>query len=505
MLTPVLFTAYATWASGQTPPPAQNPDLPTVIKPKSATPQPKPETSADSDAEVVDPAKPKDDKTIETQNRQFTTDPAVANPDANVGPDYTGPSILSRGMNFVRPTLPANESFRPFAGVNFYHDSGVTGQYQGPLAPVTEQSFTGAELSFGVSGQHSRRLDTFELDYRGHVYVNGYSSQDHALTFGYSRVLSRHLHAVITETAGLYANNYAVLNSVATTDTSIANTALVVTPNTESFDDRTYYSSTQADVAYIKSSRLSFDVGMAGFLVKRQTANLISANGYQIRSDAAYRITKRSTVGPYYAYSRYYYSGTFGDSGIHTIGFNYSFALSKRTEFRFRFGGSRLETRGLQTVILLPQIAQILGFPLGIQRYYAVTYSPDFAIDLNRTFRRGVVTVSYLQGISPGNGVILTSRRDSVNVNYSYNGLRRFGLNFAAGRDALGSVAQQIGTYSSYYGRISLSHPLSHGLQSTLNFDYRKLGFTSNTYARDQYRISLGLAWSPGPGPLKFW
>ena len=279
----------------------------------------------------------------------------------------------------------------------------------------------------------------------------------------------------------------------------------MVTPNTESFDDRTYYSSTQADLAYIKSSRLSLDIGVAGFLVKRQTSNLISANGFQMHADAGYRLTKRSTIGPYYAYSRYYYSGTFGDSDIHTVGFNYSLALNKRTEFRFRFGASRLETRGLQTVVLSPELFQILGVPLGIQRYYSVTYSPDFAIDLSRSFRRGTVTVSYLQGISPGNGVILTSRRQSININYSYNGIRQYAMTIGVGQDQLSSVAQQIGTYASYYGRMSLSHPFSHGIQSTFNFDYRKLGFSNNTYARNQYRISIGLAWSPGPGPLKFW
>ena len=353
--------------------------------------------------------------------------------------------------------------------------------------------------------QHTRREDAFQLEYRGHAYINNYSGQDHALTFGYSRILSRRLTVTVSESAGLYANNYSVLNSVSTTDTSVSNVALVVTPNTESFDNRTYYSTTQADVAYQKTSRLSFDFGVSGFIVKRDGNSLISANGYQARNDVAYRLSKRSTIGPYYAYSRYLYSGTFGDTDIHTVGLNYSLALDKRTQFRFRVGGSRLETRGLQVVVLDPVVSQILGTSVGTQRYYYVSYSPDFAIDVSRSFRNSNLSVSYLKGVSPGNGVILTSRRDSASLNYNYSGIRRYAITVGAGRDGLGSVAQQIGNYSSYYGRVSLSRPIAHNLQAQMNFDYRKLGFTANSYARNQYRISLGLAFAPGAGPLRFW
>ncbi len=517
------IAAFSGLAQAQTAPKNSTPPsaLPTVEKPKSVAPlkkkDPEPEPAAEPEVQpdvqptgAQDqnaPARPlaKGKKNAEA-NIAAADGSASAQTDANTGPEYTGPSILSRGMNFTRPALPSNEKFRPFVGINLYHDSGVTGPYQGLGTKVVDSSYTGADINFGITGQHARRFDTFQLDFRGHTYLNqSGNSQDEALALGYSRILTRRLTMTLSESAGLFSNNYSVLNSVTQTDTSVANTALVVTPNTEAFDNQTYYSSTQADVAYQKTARLSFDFGGSGFYVKRKSSNLISANGYQARTDIAYRVTKRTTIGPYYAYSRYNYSGTFGDSDIHTVGGNYSLALNRTLQLRLRGGVTRLETRGLQQVLLDPLVARILGMTSGTQRYYLASYLPDVAVDLTKSFRHGDVSVSFLRGVSPGNGVILTSARDSQSMNYNYSGLRKYGVSVGGGRDSLSSSVQTIGIYHSYYGRANISRALPHSLQSFLSFDYRKLGFTTGQYARNQYRVSIGFGYAPGMGPLKFW
>ena len=523
LVTAVFFAASSERAQAQTAPNTSG--LPTVEKPKAvekprgvtpakkqdaepdAQPGVEPEPLPDGALDPNAPARPLGRAKRESDSKTPAADATGSvQVEANAGPDYTGPSILSRGMNFTRPSLPSNERFRPFVGVNFYRDSGVSGPYQGLGTKVTDGSYTGADINFGISGQHARRFDSFQLDYRGHAYLNNSStSQDEALALAYSRVLTRRLTMTLSESAGLYSNNYSILNSVTQTDTSVANTALVVTPNTEAFDNQTYYSSTQADVTYQRTARLSFDFGGSGFYVKRKSANLISANGYQARTDIAYRITKRTTIGPYYAYSRYNYSGTFGDSDIHTTGLNYSLALSKTLQLRLRGGVTRLETRGLQQVVLDPMVARILGVSSGTERYYTTSYLPDVAVDFSKSFRHGDLSFSYLRGVSPGNGVVLTSARDSQSVTYNYSGIRRYGVSIGGGRDGLTSSVQSIGVYHSYYGRANVSRALPHSVQSFLSFDYRKLGFSTGQYARNQYRISVGLGYAPGMGPLKFW
>ena len=538
LLVPVAILAFGNWVGAQNGPqnPPQNPvptvtsDLPQVIKPKGAAPAGQKTNEADpskqepngADPRLVDltaapeaipdapdrRAKSRGVKERPAKETAETTEATGAGGGsaASAGPDYSGPSILSRGMNFVRPSIPTNERFRPFVGVNFYRDSGINGKFQGlGTQNTTNQSFTGGDLSFGLSGQHSRRFDTVQLDYRGHVYLNGYSAQDHSLGLGYSRILNRRLTLTLGESAGMYSNSFSLLNSTIQTDTSVGNIALPVTPNTEASNDKTYFTSAQADVSYQRSARLSFDFGASQFLVKRNSRNLFSVNGYQTRTDMAYRFTKRSTLGPYYAYSRYYYDRTFGDSDIHTIGLNYSLGIRKSIQVRARAGISRLETRGIQPVILASDVALILGVTTGIQRYYSAQYTPDFAIDISKALRHGQFTLSYLRGVSPGNGVVLTSQRNSTSLNYTYSGLRRYAINVGAGRDTLSAVSTTAGSYGGYFGTFSLSRPLPHSVQAVLAYDYRRIGFSSNAYTRNQYRISAGFAFSPNPSPLKFW
>jgi hypothetical protein len=332
-----------------------------------------------------------------------------------------------------------------------------------------------------------------------------YNGQDHSLAAGYTRYLNPHLLLSLHENAGLYSNTYSVLNATSNTDLSTANVSVVVSPNTESFDSRTFYSTTEVDAVYQKSARLSLDFGGSGFFVKRGSQSLVNARGYQARSDAAYRITKRTTIGLYYAYTIYNFSHVYGNSNVHTVGADYSIALSKTLSLKLRAGGSRVETQGLRSVTLDPVVASILGQSTGIERYYSVGYVPDVSGTLDKGFRHASAGVSFAEGVSPGNGLYLTSRHQSESVYYSYTGIKKYAFSFSGGRDTLQSVADIVGSYSSYFGRLTASHPVARNLQSVLAGEYRHLGFSSSGYGRNEYRISLGFLFAPGEGPLKFW
>jgi hypothetical protein len=38
-----------------------------------------------------------------------------------------------------------------------------------------------------------------------------------------------------------------------------------------------------------------------------------------------------------------------------------------------------------------------------------------------------------------------------------------------------------------------------------LRFDYRRFNISDVAMLHDQYRVTLGVAWSPGEGPARFW
>jgi hypothetical protein len=501
-------------ARAQTPPQAP----PGSTQTPTQTPTPVPPGSTQTPADPAkDPNAPKDSNAPKDPNAPPAA-AAPANPDATqlsdangqpAGGDYTGPSVLSRGFNFARPAIPTQEKFRPFAGLNLNYDSGLTGPFLGLNGQVASTSSLGIDGSFGISGRKFLRKQVFELDYRGHLYYYAsntkYNGQEHSLSAGYTRYLSSRLLVSLHENAGLYSDTYAVLNATSNSDLSTGNVSLVVSPNTESFDSRTYFSTSEADVVYQKSARLSFNIGASGFFVKRNSASLVNTKGYQARADAAYRFTKQTTIGAYYAYSSYDFSPVFGSSDVHTVGADYSVAFTKSLSLKLRVGASRVEVQGLRTVTLDPLIAAILGQFTGIERYYQVNYTPDFSGSLDKTTSRASYGASFAIGVSPGNGLYLTSRHESESVTYNYTGIRRYALGVSGGRDKLLSIGDIAGNYSSYFGRVSATRSLPYHMQSTFSTEYRRLGFSSSGYGRNEFRISMGLTFAGGEGPLKFW
>jgi hypothetical protein len=69
----------------------------------------------------------------------------------------------------------------------------------------------------------------------------------------------------------------------------------------------------------------------------------------------------------------------------------------------------------------------------------------------------------------------------------------------------LSGYAQGPGNYASYYGRVSVSHPVTRNVSSVFTLDYRQFGFSFSGFHQKDYRVSMGLRYSPGEGPLKFW
>ncbi len=481
-------------------------------------PQPTRTPAAPGDPNIVpNPADPVKDPTNDSKNpssNRDTTANSLGGDDTSGGllaPDYTGPAILSRGFALTRPQVAADEKFSYYVGVNASYDSGLLGAYN-PGLQTTGISTAGVDLNWGIKGKHYRRKDIFELNYAGHYYdyaTNGkYNGQDQSLSLGYTREINPHLSIGFRESAGVYSNNYSVLNSTNLADTSLASATMVVSPNAESFNDQTYYTTTQGSLVWQKSARLSFSVAAANFLVRRNSLQLADSNGYQTNFDMAYRLTKRQTVGIYYTHSAYSFRKQFGSTNADSVGADYTIALSRNMDISVRAGATKLEAQAIGIVVPNPLVQSVLGISSGVEKEYYVGYAPDITVTINRRMRNSSVGASFTKGISPGNGLILTSARESEAVFYSLPTFRRYAMQLGAGRDTLnGYLASTIspGQYSSYYARFSLTHPVMRDLSSVFNLDFRRFSFISANFGQTEYRISIGLRYSPGDRPVKFW
>jgi hypothetical protein len=367
-------------------------------------------------------------------------------------------------------------------------------------------------VGFGVSGRKIFKKDVLEVEFRGDVsqyrpnsYYNGSNYQ---LNLIWQRMLTRHIKVAFTENSAMYSSNYTLLN--APSDLSTGNVNLVVQPSTQLFNNSALYTSTGGDLVYQKTARLSFDIGATGFTVHRDSTALYGTVGSEARADVTYRLTRRITVGTYYNFTQYDFTRAFGNSKINTIGTVLSYAFARGTELRLRVGGSQLQTIGVGQVVIDPSLAAILGYSVGPVAISAKNYVPDLSGELKRNFHNGAGSISVVQSVSPGNGLILTSRRRSAYAHYDFNGVRRYTFSAGAGYDSLNTLGFDTfggngGNYSSASGRVGVTRVLSEGFQAVCFAEYRHYDTPGLNLLRNSFHLSLGISWSPGERPLKIW
>ena len=424
-------------------------------------------------------------------------------------PEYQGPGTL--GHNFsIAPSNTKGVRFRPYLGVSGIFSSGLTGAQLNPAGNLRSDHSYGVEGDFGIGGVKVREKDKVSLDYHGNVFhytpTSTYDGSNHFLALSYTRQMSPHTIITLDENAALYSNNFGVASTAATSDVSLGNTSTLVTPSSQILDSRTYYLSTSVDVVHMLSRRLTVDFGGSAFEVKREARSLFGSYGEQARGDVEYRVSRRSTMGLYYGYTNYEYTRAFGGSDIHTLGLSYSAGLSKLLELRLRAGASRIESLNLAQVTLDPLVALLVGRTTGQVAVYRVNYIPDVSAQISRSFSHAVAGAEASLSVSPGNGLLLTSKRTFYSAHLDYTGLRTYSISMGATREQLSGVAGSFPAFASNGANFGISRELGHGIQSNFRAEYRHYDLSSLTgLLRNQYKLMVGLTYSPGARPINIW
>jgi hypothetical protein len=166
---------------------------------------------------------------------------------------------------------------------------------------------------------------------------------------------------------------------------------------------------------------------------------------------------------------------------------------------------ARIDFTGLTIINLDPAIAAIIGRNSAVVTFHRIGYIPVFAAQATRRFERSSVTASINDYYSPGNGVYLTSRATSAELNYSYLGLRRITLGASFGYNRLSSLGQSLSVYSGYQAGVGCTYKLSGYAHFEFRYDYRRYNTGSAGYRNDSSRLSAGFAFSPASRPLAIW
>jgi hypothetical protein len=425
----------------------------------------------------------------------------VATPDQ---PDYNGPLLPSRDSMISTTVSRRRTRLRPFLGVSGIYDSSITQPTLTPTGTVPQFGSSGVEAQIGLLGSKAYKEGVVSIDYRGdyrdYLQSKFYNGMDHFLSMEVRHNFSKHVMLRVQESFGSYARAFDGPAIGGFVDPLMVNN-----PATDIFDSRTNYSSTRADVIIEASPRLSFDMGGTGFLVRRSSPSLVGVNGYEAHGDAGYRWTRRLSTGVYYRFTQYNFARAFGSAGMHTIGVEASYRISKTWEVGFQVGGSRLEAQSEQIVAVDPVIAAITGQTQGVLATHKLNYVPDFRVHLMREFRRGNLQFNYSRTVNPGNGVYLTSQYETAGGMVSYSGLQHWTFGVDGGYDRYASLVQTMGPYKGARSGVGFTRDLLHNVYATFRADYRHLDVNSVYFRRNQARLTVGVTWSPGEMPLALW
>jgi len=419
---------------------------------------------------------------------------------------YGGPAILARGQA-PAASVPTQIDFRPYVSVGASYDAGLNGvSVDSNGVPVNDASF-GANLGFGISGRHSWKHTSVGLNYSGNFshyaksFYDGLNSQ--SLQLSISHQLSRHAFLSIGTSAALYGSNRATPTLPQTIEFDPGTTNV---PTNDFFDNRTIALSSQASVTIQKSTRLSLSFGGDFFLTRRRSTALFGSSGVGAHGDIQYRTSRRSTVGVMYGFMHYSFTGIYGSTDSHSVAGSYSLALSPSAQFSAYAGFARYENVFVQIVPIDPAIAAVIGVTSAQRVSYQAHYIPDLGARVAKVVPRGTVFLNFSEGINPGNGLFLTSTAINAGGGYSYTGLRRWSISAGANYNTSSSQGNVLGQYGSYSGTLSVSRqvaPMTHGVFS---FNLRKYDSGDfRNYNKWSYGVNLGLSFSPGDIPIRFW
>lgn len=388
----------------------------------------------------------------------------------------------------------------PHAGISGTYDTGLATSRVSDTGQLSSGASYGYTVNWGISGTHHWRHTDLAMDYSGSVngyaQTTAYNSVNQNMMLGVGHQFTKHMHLSLRESAGMSSRNYAIGGYSETTPFDPASSYI---PRTDFFDNRTVYATSTVDLTIQKTARLSFNFNGTGFLNNRQSHSLTDAWGLLGGADVQYRFSRRTTIGAMYTYQHFYYQGTGGGTDAHYAAGSYSIALGRTWEFSANAGAMRIESKFIQIQQIDPVIVALLGVTSTQQIAYNLRYTPAAAGRISKRMRRGVAYISASRGITPGNGLFLTSVTNAVLGGYSYTAFRRWSTNFQAGYVNAASEGFYGGTYGNTTASVSTGRQLGRHFNVSASYTARK--YQSGDYSRYNRRIdtvALTLGYSPG-------
>ncbi|MBV8845542.1 MAG: hypothetical protein JO307_22265 [Bryobacterales bacterium] len=415
--------------------------------------------------------------------------------------DYLGPGVTTYGAGQIGQRSGQEVNLRFYADASGFYDSALQAPSVNSQGKLVQASGSGEELGFGAYGTYQWRHSQLGLDYRG-VFRNYttntyYDGIDQQIILGYTVQKSRRVYFDISAVGGTISRGIGELAGY-----PIPIPTYIAQPASMLFDNRTYYGQGQADMTYLVSARTSFTVGGGGFVARRRSDALAGVDGYVARGSIQRRFTRSTTLGAAYEHVHFAYTQAFGDSDINNYEGFLGTQLGRRWTLSARAGVFEAEANGIQQVAVSPVISALLGITTTTEAFYTRHIFPSIDGSLTRVFKNANLSFAYAKTASPGNGVYLASRQENAWIVFSYTGLRKINFTFFGGGTRFNSFGQNLPSYWQANGGAGLTYSLTRALHVTARYDARYERIQASGYSPTAYRVTLGVAYSPGTLPL---
>jgi hypothetical protein len=414
-------------------------------------------------------------------------------------PEYTGPAVLSRSNQPFIGQEAVSTAVQPYFSFSQIYDTGLTassGNTAGSAGAL------GEEIGFGLRGTHRWRHIAINIDYEGnwrqYSHLAAYNGTNQFLRVTAVTQLRRHLFLAVSQTVGTLTQDLgSLLVQPAVFETSS------VLPTNEPFDNRARFLDSQATVTYRASRRLSFTANIEGSLVRLEPSYFAGTDSMSIGGDVSYLLSRHVTVGLDYNFAHYGYT-TFGSADLHTVRGNFSWRLRRTVDLALQLGMTHGDVLGFVAVPLDPSIAALLGSPTGIWVSNQVFSTPAFRFHVAKHWHRADADVGYQRGISSGNGLILTSKMETIDAGLRYSRSRTWSFSMHGGWTSMQALTGLAATaYTGYLAGVSVTRSISRSVQMVARFDARPFSYVGPVLPTpNSYRATIGLMFTPREWPI---
>lgn len=202
-------------------------------------------------------------------------------------------------------------------------------------------------------------------------------------------------------------------------------------------------------------------------------------NTVLLSADVDYRLSSRARIGLDYSFNHFGYT-PFGSADVHGAAVDYSWRATRTVDLAFQIGMAHSGVLALTSLPTDPAVAAIIGIGTGIQVSDRVFNTPRVNARVTKRWRSVSADLNYRRGISPGNGLVLTSREESITAGLEYSRANRWTASLQAGRATMEQLISTSSYTSSYTGNTfgaSVTRFIRRGLQAVARFDVRPVSY----------------------------